>query len=104
MRCASELKLFTVVMLAGAMTLALTPPAAKARASREPVFSELSRPAATLVTNSPPASAPALNPPSIFPGATNAPAAPSGYVADDKYKLRAGDKISLQILEDRDQP
>ena len=27
-----------------------------------------------------------------------------GYVPDDKYKLRVGDKISLQILEDRDQP
>lgn len=24
-----------------------------------------------------------------------------GYVADDKYKLRAGDKVSFQILEDR---
>lgn len=32
-----------------------------------------------------------------------APAAPAlaGYVADDKYKLRAGDKVSFQILEDR---
>jgi protein involved in polysaccharide export with SLBB domain len=29
---------------------------------------------------------------------------PSGYVPDDKYKLRVGDKISLQILEDRDAP
>ena len=28
----------------------------------------------------------------------------SAYVPDDKYKLRAGDKISLQILEDRDLP
>ncbi len=28
----------------------------------------------------------------------------SGYVADDKYKLRVGDKISFQILEDRDLP
>src|SRR6266542_577985 len=39
---------------------------------------------------------------------TNAPSttppALSGYVADDKYKLRAGDKVSLQILEDRDLP
>jgi len=32
------------------------------------------------------------------------PASLSGYVADDKYKLRVGDKISLQILEDRDAP
>ena len=28
----------------------------------------------------------------------------SGYVPDDKYKLRIGDRISLQILEDRDAP
>jgi len=26
------------------------------------------------------------------------------YIADDKYKLRIGDKISFQILEDRDAP
>ncbi len=41
-------------------------------------------------------------------GGTNAasttPASLSGYVPDDKYKLRVGDKISLQILEDRDAP
>jgi len=28
----------------------------------------------------------------------------SAYVPDDKYKLRVGDRISLQILEDRDLP
>ena len=41
-------------------------------------------------------------------GGTNAvgtaPVDLSGYVPDDKYKLRVGDKISLQILEDRDAP
>ncbi len=26
----------------------------------------------------------------------------NGYIPDDKYKLRVGDKVSLQILEDRD--
>lgn len=30
--------------------------------------------------------------------------APPGYLADEKYKLRAGDKLSFQILEDRDLP
>ena len=36
---------------------------------------------------------------------TNSATAPgAGYVADDKYKLRLGDKISFQILEDRDAP
>jgi polysaccharide export outer membrane protein len=37
-------------------------------------------------------------------GTAGAPASLSGYVPDDKYKLRVGDKISLQILEDRDAP
>jgi protein involved in polysaccharide export with SLBB domain len=40
--------------------------------------------------------------------ATNAPSTTptnlSSYVPDDKYKLRVGDKVSLQILEDRDLP
>jgi len=47
-------------------------------------------------------------PPAATAIVTNAPsAAPTtlrGYVPDDKYKLRTGDKISLQILEDRDLP
>jgi protein involved in polysaccharide export with SLBB domain len=30
--------------------------------------------------------------------------APGGYVPDDKYKLRLGDRMSFQVLEDRDQP
>jgi protein involved in polysaccharide export with SLBB domain len=32
------------------------------------------------------------------------PSSLSSYVPDDKYKLRIGDKVSLQILEDRDLP
>ena len=28
----------------------------------------------------------------------------NGYVPDDKYKLRPGDRVSLQIIEDRDVP
>jgi protein involved in polysaccharide export with SLBB domain len=39
---------------------------------------------------------------SVLPGAV--PSSPSGYVADDKYKLRVGDKVSFQILEDREAP
>jgi protein involved in polysaccharide export with SLBB domain len=39
---------------------------------------------------------------SVSPPAT--PTSLSGYVPDDKYKLRTGDKISFQILEDRDLP
>jgi polysaccharide export outer membrane protein len=43
----------------------------------------------------------------LRPALTNitvTPASLSGYVPDDKYKLRIGDKVSLQILEDRDLP
>jgi len=32
------------------------------------------------------------------------PSSLSGYVPDDKYKLRAGDRVAFQILEDRDAP
>jgi protein involved in polysaccharide export with SLBB domain len=53
--------------------------------------------------------APSTNTPLAAVGAlTNAaPAIPAnltGYVPDDKYKLRAGDKVAFQILEDRDAP
>jgi len=34
----------------------------------------------------------------------SAPASLSGYVPDDKYKLRKGDRISFQIMEDGDAP
>jgi protein involved in polysaccharide export with SLBB domain len=44
-------------------------------------------------------------------GSTNAPlpalpaiGALAGYVPDDRYKLRVGDRISFQIVEDRDLP
>jgi polysaccharide export outer membrane protein len=39
-----------------------------------------------------------------MPLTNSATALGAGYVADDKYKLRLGDKISFQILEDRDAP
>jgi protein involved in polysaccharide export with SLBB domain len=35
---------------------------------------------------------------------TATPANLSAYVPDDKYKLRLGDKVSLQILEDKEPP
>jgi protein involved in polysaccharide export with SLBB domain len=37
-------------------------------------------------------------------GLSMIPTTLSGYVPDDKYKLRVGDRVSLQILEDRDLP
>lgn len=41
---------------------------------------------------------------STLPNTFVTPARLSGYVPDDKYKLRIGDKVSLQILEDREPP
>jgi len=55
-------------------------------------------------TNAPPG---ATSPPSAaaFTNVVStSPTSLSGYVPDDKYALRVGDKISLQILEDRDLP
>lgn len=51
-------------------------------------------------SNQPPAST------SVSATGTNiqAPASLSGYVPDDKYKLRKGDRISFQIMEDGDPP
>ena len=55
-------------------------------------------------SNAPPGMAlsPALSAGTNAPSTT--PTNLSGYVPDDKYKLRVGDKVSLQILEDRDLP
>jgi protein involved in polysaccharide export with SLBB domain len=53
-------------------------------------------------SNSLPVKASSMNPTAA---ATNpAPASLIGYVPDDKYKLRVGDRISFQIVEDRDAP
>jgi polysaccharide export outer membrane protein len=91
---------FVILALAGLAALAQTPPAGKPPKEREPVFIDfgsLAQPA--------PASNPA---PAAITAATNAaPTTPAGlaaYVPDDKYILRVGDHVSLQILEDRDAP
>jgi protein involved in polysaccharide export with SLBB domain len=119
---------FVFLALAGLAALAQTPPARKAPKPGEPVFADFGA-----LTQTAPASnaAPKVasnqgsvisnqnaeskkqkaeigdQKPEITAG-TNAvgttPTSLSGYVADDKYKLRVGDKISLQILEDRDLP
>ena len=41
---------------------------------------------------------------SAEPNGVTAPTSLNGYVPDDKYKLRIGDRVSLQIIEDRDVP
>jgi protein involved in polysaccharide export with SLBB domain len=94
--------LLLIAILASAAGLAQTPPAANAPTKRGPVFAELSGPAPG------PRPGPATNAlPAAVPTGTNTsvlPANLSGYVPDDKYKLRVGDKIAFQIIEDRDAP
>jgi protein involved in polysaccharide export with SLBB domain len=94
--------LLLIAILASAAALAQTPPAANAPTKRGPVFAELSGPAPG------PRPGPATNAlPAAVPTGTNTsvlPANLSGYVPDDKYKLRVGDKIAFQIIEDRDAP
>jgi protein involved in polysaccharide export with SLBB domain len=72
--------------------------------SRKSAFTDLApAPPAVVQTNVPPSP---LAAPAALPG-TNPPSiglSLSGYVPDDKYKLRPGDRVSLQILEDRDAP
>jgi protein involved in polysaccharide export with SLBB domain len=89
-----------ILALAGLGVLAQTPPASKPAKARDPVFVDFGG-----STQAPPAT----NAPSATStAATNAtpatPAGLSGYVPDDKCKLRVGDRVSLQILEDRDAP
>lgn len=69
-----------------------------AGASLSPLFAQLPVPLpASKVAAPPAAAAPAV------PAAAAAPAPGllNGYVADDNYKLRVGDAVSFQILEDR---
>ena len=77
-----------VLALGGSAAWAQTLPQATSATNALPASVGGQKPEITAVTNATPATVLTLN----------------GYVADDKYKLRVGDKISLQILEDRDAP
>ena len=101
-----------LLVLGGWGAWAQTAPAVKAPKARDPVFMDLD----ALVQPQPlPAAAPAATVAptnvvaagSVTAASNAAPATVvtlSGYVPDDKYKLRVGDKVSLQIIEDRDAP
>ena len=120
---------FVVLALAGLTALAQTPPAKKAPKAGEPVFADFGRLAqggSNVVGKAvsdqkagaagqgsedkgqrTAVSAASTNATTVVSGTNaigTAPVSLSGYVPDDKYKLRVGDKISLQILEDRDLP
>jgi polysaccharide export outer membrane protein len=120
---------FVFLVLSGLAALAQTPRASKAPKAGEPVFVDFG--AAAMIAPTSNAAPTAIGDrksdsrkqnsggggqgagTTATPNATIAgtgtntaavPTSPSGYVPDDKYKLRVGDKISLQILEDRDAP
>ena len=103
---------WVILALAGVTVWAETPAASKAAKQGGPVFLDLGALIQTAPV-SPPSPAPAVAPtnaaaPSVVNAGSNAAPATvatlNGYVPDDKYKLRVGDRISLQILEDRDAP
>ena len=102
-RCASRCEttklawlLLSCALVFAAHVSAAAAPAVNASKAAKPVFSDLAlRPPSPQPTNpSPPATV----------SSTNASTALNGYVGDDKYKLRAGDKVSLQITEDKEPP
>ncbi|MEI7936102.1 MAG: polysaccharide biosynthesis/export family protein [Verrucomicrobiota bacterium] len=121
---------FVALALAALSALAQTPPVKKAAKPGQPVFADLENLTQTkpeVGGQKPEAGklapesgnqeskiknqqSPALSVTNtaLAAGSTNAvgttPVDLSGYVPDDKYKLRVGDRISLQILEDRDAP
>ncbi len=102
-----------ILLAVGGLTaLAQTPTTGKAP---KPAFTDFGSPTQTIPANSPTPTAGKDQRPDTTAGAaaltasgTNEPAPPplslNGYVPDDKYKLRMGDKISFQILEDKDAP
>ena len=101
---------FVLLALVGLAAVAQTPPAGTAPKARGPVFIDfgaVTQPAGGEQKAGGQAAEIGGQRPEISAG-TNVPAASpvslSGYVPDDKYKLRVGDRVSLQILEDRDAP
>ena len=101
---------FVILALAGMGALAQTPPASKTPKAGGPVFIDFGTPTQTAggeqraESRKQKASEREGAGSGASTNATAAPASLMGYVPDDKYKLRVGDRVSLQILEDRDAP
>lgn len=78
---------------------------APVHAADDPKFQSFPLTNRTATTSAP---APAVLPPASLPNATpetkatNAPLTATGVVLDDRHKLAPGDKLSFQVLEDRD--
>ncbi len=100
-----------IVVLGGLTASAQTPSAAKPPKVHGPVFPDIEAPTQPSLADLAlkPAPAPRTNTTAteVITGGNRASAgmpALGGYVPDDKDKLRVGDRISLQIVEDRDAP
>jgi polysaccharide export outer membrane protein len=93
------LTLFATAVFASAQTG--TTPSSTTAPSSTPATS---RDARALAPISSAAITPERNPLGSLTNVPSFPTSLSGYVPDDKYKLRVGDRISLQIMEDRDLP
>jgi polysaccharide biosynthesis/export protein len=111
--------LFVALGLASAAAWGQQSGTPKSTAKPNPAFSDIpgmvewapapkSQPTPTPTTVAPPSSLGAAPLPTL--AGTNAGTSGalltslSGYVADDKYKLRVGDRVAFQIMEDRDLP
>ena len=101
-----------LLVLSGCAAWAQAGPAAAEPAASEPVFRDVG---ALVQSQAPAAAAPVrtvvpTNMAAAAEASSASNAAPAtvvtltGYVPDDKYRLRVGDKISFQIMEDRDAP
>jgi polysaccharide export outer membrane protein len=90
------LLLLLCVLTLSAQIATAAGPSGKGAKEATPVFADLKlSPASTPQSTNAPAA--------LAVSTTNTPAAAvTGYIADDKYKLRAGDKVSLQITEDKE--
>jgi protein involved in polysaccharide export with SLBB domain len=92
-------------LLAGTMAQAQSPSPFAPAKKTGPTFSELPGLTTPALISTPPASSPAptvaLTTNASIPSSLTSL---SGYVPDDKYKLRIGDRVAFQIMEDRDLP
>ena len=103
---------FVIFVLVGLAAGAQTPPGGKTPKARGPVFYDLGPLAQPAPVSPPPptttlAPTNTIAPTNVIAASNTAPATQAtlgGYVPDDKYKLRVGDRVSLQIVEDRDAP
>ncbi len=95
-----------MLVLSGSAAWAQTSDAIRSLKATGPVFMDFET-LAQPFPQSAPVPATTVNTSGVPAVSTTAPATVAtvtGYVPDDKYRLRVGDKISLQIIEDRDAP